>query len=1133
MKKQLNYLKYRYTKNFGFRNFPRLFQTATSRVSAIAVLTVCVPLVLTFYTWYMAKQAAFEKNQSRFETLAMESEKALVNRINAYNHALLGVAGFYQGSEHVTFDDWREYVDAIQVRKNYPGISGLGMTVVVNPDEIDSFTARARQEISPDFKIYPETEGLPYYITTFFHPERNQRNVLGLNLAFEEKRRTAAELARDSGQASMTGRVELVRDYPDQTGFILFYPLYKRGMPLSTVEQRRQAFKNWVYIPFNAENFFNTLTDDRNNAIRLSVYDGKVVDENNLIYGEDRDIEPRHQSRYKVVKTLNMMQRDWTLVWESTASFERQNTHDSLVFILVGGLGLTGLLAVFLIITSVQNADIMKRVGGEKQFVLPVIIFMVSAFGAFAFYHAMSLREETYIWHETYDEARKIEQLIISQTESRLDSLSRMSRRWGAAGGTPEDQWRSDARDHLSHIGGLHSLEWVGKDYRIAMIEPQEAEASLRGLYIRHSPERIEAVDKAVAQNIMTLTPPVELFEGGKAFIAYAPAFVGKEFVGMTVGIFKIERLFRSILSSDIYDNYAIIVSYDGDIIFEHNADVKLLHDFAVSHQIRLVDKVWTFKLIPTKRFIQLQTSLLPTSLLVAGLLIAVLLSLTVHYILISRLRSHHLKLSEETFREAMKNAPISMALLNITGKWLNVNQSLCDFVGYTEDELLRTGYQRIAHPDDLQEDLGYIKNMITGKKQTYHVEKRYIHKKGHIVWGAMNVSLARDADGQPKYFILQIQDITERRKIDQIKSEFISIVSHELRTPLTSIRGSLGLIEGTMSDSLPDRANKLISIAHKNCERLILLINDILDLDKISAGKMRFHLKDENLSDLVFQGIESNKGYGDKFNVRFEVGTIPDNVIIHVDADRWQQVLSNLLSNAAKFSPENGTVTVWAEMHKGRARVCVKDEGPGVPPEFRKRVFGKFSQADSTSTRTKGGTGLGLNISKKIVESMKGQIGFESEVGSTVFWFEFPAKTDLADDSIVDASPADHRIKILHVEDDLDFIRMIEVALDDENIRIESAQSMDIARQKLDRDDFSLVILDLNLQGDSAGTLIDYIHDKGKDVPIIILSADDPVDNLNDKVLSVLVKSRVSEQVVVDTIMAAVRHMKTESDVT
>jgi signal transduction histidine kinase len=183
-----------------------------------------------------------------------------------------------------------------------------------------------------------------------------------------------------------------------------------------------------------------------------------------------------------------------------------------------------------------------------------------------------------------------------------------------------------------------------------------------------------------------------------------------------------------------------------------------------------------------------------------------------------------------------------------------------------------------------------------------------------------------------------------------------------------------------------------LLEIAQSNCERLVLLINDILDIEKFSAGQMRFDMHTLPLATVVLQAVEANEGYARKFNVRIELARTDPDWQVTIDPDRFVQVMSNLLSNAVKYSPQGGLVRVWSELRGDHVRINVRDQGPGIPEDFRERIFEKFSQADSSTTREKGGTGLGLHIARRFVEHMQGRIGYESEAGrGSTFWIELP----------------------------------------------------------------------------------------------------------------------------------------------
>lgn len=227
---------------------------------------------------------------------------------------------------------------------------------------------------------------------------------------------------------------------------------------------------------------------------------------------------------------------------------------------------------------------------------------------------------------------------------------------------------------------------------------------------------------------------------------------------------------------------------------------------------------------------------------------------------------------------------------------------------------------------------------------------------------------------------------------MERLKDEFISIASHELRTPLTSIQGALGIIQARSLADLPPQVVKLVDVAYRNTERLVRLVNDMLDLQKIESGSLRFDLKPLEIAPVVEQALEANQDYANRFGVVFVLAETVPGARVLADSDRLIQVLTNLLSNAAKFSPGGQKVEIAISRQADAVRVAVADRGPGIPDDFKDRIFGKFAQSDSPATRAAGGSGLGLNISKAIVERMGGHIGFVTSPGAgSTFFFDLP----------------------------------------------------------------------------------------------------------------------------------------------
>lgn len=239
--------------------------------------------------------------------------------------------------------------------------------------------------------------------------------------------------------------------------------------------------------------------------------------------------------------------------------------------------------------------------------------------------------------------------------------------------------------------------------------------------------------------------------------------------------------------------------------------------------------------------------------------------------------------------------------------------------------------------------------------------------------------------------FLITYLDISAARRAERLKREFVSTVSHELRTPVTSIRGSLGMLAGPLSAGLSDKQRPLVDIALRNADRLTLLVNDILDVEKIESGQMEFDLQACDVNQLLRDAAATNRAYADARDVVLTLGTLSRPLTVVADAHRMQQVMANLISNAVKFSDPGAIVTLTAEESGDAACVSVNDRGPGVPEAFKARIFERFAQADATDTRAKGGTGLGLSIAKAIVEKHGGRLSFSSTPGDTTFTFSVP----------------------------------------------------------------------------------------------------------------------------------------------
>jgi PAS domain S-box-containing protein len=335
---------------------------------------------------------------------------------------------------------------------------------------------------------------------------------------------------------------------------------------------------------------------------------------------------------------------------------------------------------------------------------------------------------------------------------------------------------------------------------------------------------------------------------------------------------------------------------------------------------------------------------------------------------------------------------------------------------------------------------------------------------------------------------VAAVRDITERREIERLKNEFVSTVSHELRTPLTSISGALALMAKGTAGILPEKATGLVAIARSNCDRLVRLINDILDLERIEAGKLVFEFEPVDMVGLLESAARETAEFAKKYQVGIVVEQQATEAMVWGDRHRLMQVVSNLVSNAIKFSPAGGTVSLGAVLRDRKVHVAVTDCGRGIPEEFKSAIFQKFAQADASDSRQKGGTGLGLSIVKSIVERHGGRVGFTSThgVGST-FWFDLPERATATQP----APEGGERGRILVCEDDGDIASILALQLEEGGYEPVRAMTAAEARALLREGAFTAMTLDLGLPDQDGLTLLNEIKGDPETaaMPVIIVS--------------------------------------------
>ncbi|MBE9178788.1 PAS domain S-box protein [Oculatella sp. LEGE 06141] len=361
----------------------------------------------------------------------------------------------------------------------------------------------------------------------------------------------------------------------------------------------------------------------------------------------------------------------------------------------------------------------------------------------------------------------------------------------------------------------------------------------------------------------------------------------------------------------------------------------------------------------------------------------------------------------------ALESAVEGISQLDRQGRYIQANSAYARMLGYSPNELIGMKWEQTIYPDDIEMLKAAYQQMLTHGK--VELDTRGIRSDGTVFDKQVMLIARFDPQQQFMGHYCFVKDISDRREVERLKDEFVSVVSHELRTPLTAISAALDLLAEGVLHNQPDDAQQMLTIAASNTDRLVRLINDILDIERIESGKVVMTRQACNTSELIQQTVEALQDIAEKAGVSLVVSSLA--MPLWADPDRIIQVLTNLLSNAIKFSPRGSTVWLKAEVTQqaagtGAIRFQVKDQGRGIPPDQLESIFERFHQVDASDSRQKGGTGLGLSICRSILQHHDGQIWVESTLGEgSTFYFTLPLSQPVQPAPLVLESTSDRRL--------------------------------------------------------------------------------------------------------------------------
>jgi hypothetical protein len=441
---------------------------------------------------------------------------------------------------------------------------------------------------------------------------------------------------------------------------------------------------------------------------------------------------------------------------------------------------------------------------------------------------------------------------------------------------------------------------------------------------------------------------------------------------------------------------------------------------------------------------------------------------------------------SEEKYRDLAENAAELIQSVSPEGQFLYVNRAWRETLGYSTEEVSRLNMRDVIAAEHLAQCQEVFAKVRRGEAAN-DVETVFVAKTGKrvAVRGSVNYRLV---DGKHDVTNAIFRDVTARLEIEKIKDEFVSTVSHELRTPLTSIRGALGLLTAGVLSTEPAKARRMLEIAVANTDRLIRLINDILDIERIESGRVKLEKRSCPAAGLMVQALDSVREVGNRAGVKLEL--FPTSGSVLADPDRVVQTLTNLVDNAIKFSPPSSTVTLRATQQHDEMLFEVKDHGRGIPADKLGVIFERFQQVDASDEREKGGTGLGLAICRSIVDQHGGRIWVESELGKgSSFYFTLPLLKEQVETPFSEASPSPRTVLIC--DDEPSVRNLVKRLLEQHGYRVLAAGSGTEAIQQAAACQPDAILLDVLMPEMDGWETLAALRERPatSEIPVFILS--------------------------------------------
>ncbi len=1100
-----------------------LFIRSGNFLKALFVLFIGLGLTiaLTLYVKRNFEQIALQK----LKIINSDIETRIEYRLTAHAQLLRCGVAFFASSEKVTREEWHEFYLKSEIERNLPGILGLGFAKVIPSEQLEKHIQTIKREGFSDYTIWPAGEKETYSAIVYLEPFNwRNRRAFGFDMLSEPVRRKALYAARDSNMAVLSGKVTLVQETNEdiQAGTLMYLPVYKKNMPVETVEQRREAILGWVYSPYRMNDLMDGILghweSSREGDVYLRIYDNNIIDDQALLY--DSNYLEKHPTNMKtsrsMTSSIDFHGKRWTLVFSQTDATPIM-FQSKIITLFIAGIVISFL--VFFLMLSLLSAPGRAQQIAEKLTVdlkdseqkfnkffenNPALISVVSVpKGIFFEVNDAFLKSTGYTRTEVI--GKSVTELnLFADSKSEKEIIQKLR-----SDGVVRNMGIMVRTKDNSIIHGLFSgsiVESQGESCFLTVMTDVTSQKQAEE-QMQYQTKRLTTLISHLQGGILMETYTRRVQQTNKQFcdifaIPVSPeTLIGADCKAALEQVKRlfvesedfVERIEQTINSKKIALNEELRL-IDGRVLLRDYVPILTAED--------KIEHLWYYRDITELKGVEealsrqsdLQKILMNISSVYINIPASEVEGAITHsleelgrfvgadrtYIFDYDWEKYVCNNTHEWCKEEvapqiqdLQNIPLDVLPQWVEAHTKGLTMNIPDVLAMPEDDPIRS----ILEPQKIKslitipmmfegKCIGFIGFDSVGKHHAYSEKEEALL----LVFSQMLVNVKKRTKLENKL-------MEERQKAEmanKAKSEFLANMSHEIRTPMNAI---LGFSEALYHQLDSVQHQKMIKSILNSGNLLMTLLNDILDLSKIEAGKLDIVLLPLDLNAqlqeimLLFQDKAQKKG------LDFNVQITPDfpETIVH-DEIRIKQILFNLVGNAIKFT-HKGSVTIKTAFvpyneNCGRLEIAVEDTGIGIPESQQEIIFEAFRQQAGQSNRQYGGTGLGLAISKRLIEKMKGTITVNSKVGQgSVFSIVFPdvevkkgirrkeVTCDIPDLYFEDAN-------ILVVDDFVSNIEAIESLLLSTGIMITAAENGEMALDILEYLSPDLILLDMRMPG-------------------------------------------------------------------